>query len=249
MAVLIPTTSPSRLMSGPPEFPWLMATSVWRTPRKCSIWPFSPSEAEMLLDKPDTIPLETVLENIPRALPIAITVCPNSSFEELQSRTTGKPFACIFRTAMSLIGSRDITLAGYSWSSVVSTVYSASGSKTTCLLVRRRPSGWTMNPEPPPTFIFSFAPSSISPKKKGLKNGAGEKLLIWETYFDITILTTDGATFLTDSMDRRSYSELLARCACEFIGYFPFIIFQFPISIHLSLFHLFISGNTTMVKW
>jgi hypothetical protein len=29
MAELIPTTAPSKLKSGPPELPWLMAASVW----------------------------------------------------------------------------------------------------------------------------------------------------------------------------------------------------------------------------
>ena len=34
MAELIPTTSPARLSSGPPELPGLMAASVWITPGK-----------------------------------------------------------------------------------------------------------------------------------------------------------------------------------------------------------------------
>jgi len=54
-----------------------------------------------------------------------------------------------------------------------------------------------MNPEPPPTFIFSFAPSSTSPKKKGLKNNQIEDLkesltfLLNEPEFEEIILSED----------------------------------------------------------
>jgi hypothetical protein len=38
-AVLIPTTFPSRLTSGHPLFPGLMAASVWRSHESCSTFP------------------------------------------------------------------------------------------------------------------------------------------------------------------------------------------------------------------
>ena len=128
IAVLIPMTSPLRFTSGPPELPWLMATSVWMTWRRFSICPPVPSAAEILRPSPETMPLDTVLLKSPSALPMAITVWPSSILLESPRATVGSPVAWIFSIATSLIGSRESTLAGYSFSSLVMTVYSASGS-------------------------------------------------------------------------------------------------------------------------
>ena len=66
MAELMPMTSPRKLKSGPPEFPWLMAASVWMKSSYCVIRP--PSMRFLA----DTMPMVTVCP-IPNGLPMART--------------------------------------------------------------------------------------------------------------------------------------------------------------------------------
>src|SRR5579862_2071334 len=74
-AVLIPTTWPAESTRGPPEFPELMAASVWMM--LCSVSPAPPEEPPACTVRPvaDTMPEVTVgvPAERPRALPMAIT--------------------------------------------------------------------------------------------------------------------------------------------------------------------------------
>ena len=65
IAELMPMTSPAKLNSGPPEFPWLMAASVWMKSWKST----GPSTVRFLAL---TIPMVTVWPS-PSGLPIAST--------------------------------------------------------------------------------------------------------------------------------------------------------------------------------
>mmetsp|Transcript_9361 Transcript_9361/g.24034 ORF Transcript_9361/g.24034 Transcript_9361/m.24034 type:complete len:268 (+) Transcript_9361:2227-3030(+) len=65
MAVLTPTSRPDESSRGPPEFPGLMAASVWTTPRM--VRPVTPW---MSRPTPDTMPLVSVWSS-PNGLPIA----------------------------------------------------------------------------------------------------------------------------------------------------------------------------------
>ena len=66
---LMPTASPSRLISGPPELPGLTATSVWMKGR------YSPVSRPMALTMPDV-----TVESRPNGEPMASTHCPFLSF-------------------------------------------------------------------------------------------------------------------------------------------------------------------------
>ncbi len=106
MAVVIPTTSPRSLNSGPPELPGLMGASVWM---KSSYGP-APIARPLAL----TMPAVTVLLR-PKGLPIATTQSPTLMPSESPSLAVGKLFAgSIFSTARSVFGSRPITLASSS---------------------------------------------------------------------------------------------------------------------------------------
>jgi hypothetical protein len=80
MAVLMPTTSPAMLTSGPPEFPGLMAASVWR---KSSNGPCPRTRPFALM-----IPAVTVWVK-PKGLPIATTQSPTWIASESPSRAAG----------------------------------------------------------------------------------------------------------------------------------------------------------------
>src|SRR3989338_1260025 len=153
MAELIPITSPRRFSKGPPELPGFIAVSVCITfSRRSDI---SPELAVTERDSPEIIPFDTELENWPRALPMATTVCPISKPSESPNTTVANPTASIFTTARSWKGSRAKTLASYLVSSFVMTVYDASASRTTCLFVTIKPSLLTINPVPAPTCLLS----------------------------------------------------------------------------------------------
>ncbi len=74
---LIPITSPSALISGPPELPGLIAASVWIT-----LVIEKPSGASIWRCRAETMPLVTVRSS-PKGLPIATTGSPTSISEEL----------------------------------------------------------------------------------------------------------------------------------------------------------------------
>src|SRR5512143_1499121 len=141
----MPTTSPFRSNSGPPELPGLSGTSVCRN----GTYDSSPSERAFAL----TMPAVTVLSK-PYGDPIATTQLPTFTFDESPSVTVGRSVAAILITATSERLSVPTTLALNSRPSVSLTV-TVLALSTTCWLVRISPSGLTMNPEPTPiTGVF-----------------------------------------------------------------------------------------------
>ena len=104
IAVLIPITRPSRLSSGPPEFPGLMDASVWM---KFS-YVVTPTRLRAVAD---TIPAVTVRSR-PNGLPMAITHWPTRSRSESPISAAGSgAFASTFSTATSVLGSRPTSVA------------------------------------------------------------------------------------------------------------------------------------------
>ncbi len=126
---LMPTTSPSRLNSGPPELPGFTAASVWMKPTT----PSPGSERDLAL----TMPEVTVLSR-PNGVPIATTQSPTRVFAGSPRRTTGRSFASILSTATSVAASLPSTFARNSrWS--VSLTMTSSASATTCAFVSTMP--------------------------------------------------------------------------------------------------------------
>ena len=148
----MPTTSPSRLKSGPPELPGFTATSVWMKLTKRDSWPPSPRPVEL------TTPAVTLFSK-PNGEPIANTHSPGRSFFGSPRRTEGNPLASMRSTATSVASSRPISLALNSRRSVSLTVIS-SASLTTWALVRTTPSAATMKPDPSPPGWRIEGPSS-----------------------------------------------------------------------------------------
>ena len=89
------------LISGPPELPGLMATSVW----------ISGSSSPVSRDLALTMPAVTVLSR-PNGEPIAITHSPTLSLETSPMRTVGRPLASILhqRHVGALVGADDLGL-------------------------------------------------------------------------------------------------------------------------------------------
>ena len=101
IAVFTPTNCPNELSKGPPEFPGLIAASVWITSRIVRLFTDSISLPSAL-----TTPTVMVVSS-PNGLPIAITFLPTSNKEE-SPRLTGvssTPGASMRSTARSLSGS------------------------------------------------------------------------------------------------------------------------------------------------
>ena len=101
----MPTTSPFRLNSGPPELPGFTAASVWMN----GTTPSPGSERDFAL----TMPEVTVLSS-PYGVPIATTQSPTRVVAGSPSFTTGRFFASIFSTATSVAASLPSTFARYS---------------------------------------------------------------------------------------------------------------------------------------
>ncbi len=125
MSELMPTTSPLRLNSGPPELPGLIATSVWMNGTRFSCGRSRPLAL--------TIPAVIVFSS-PNGLPIATTHSPTLSFSGSPTVTFGRSLASILITATSVRLSVPITLAMNSRRSVRRTLTSSAES-TTCALV------------------------------------------------------------------------------------------------------------------
>ncbi|MNT39669.1 hypothetical protein D3C72_1759370 [compost metagenome] len=125
--VLMPTSSPFRFTSAPPELPGLMAASVWM---KFSNW-LMPS---WLRPSAETMPLVTVWPT-PKGLPMASTWSPTSSSSELPSTITGSLSSSILSTARSVSGSVPITLPR-AWRLSFRVTSISSAPSTTWLLVR-----------------------------------------------------------------------------------------------------------------
>jgi hypothetical protein len=115
----MPTTSPRMLMSGPPELPGLIATSVW----------ISGSRSPVSRDFALTMPAVTVLSR-PNGEPIAITHSPTLSFEASPMRTVGSPAPSILTSATSERLSMPIVRALNSRLSASVTVTSSAPSMT-----------------------------------------------------------------------------------------------------------------------
>ena len=93
-AVFMPMTCPAVSMRGPPEFPGLIAASVWI--RFCRFSVAVPSPPA-LTDRPraETMPWVTVgvPAASPSALPMATTASPTTALDELPKVTVGR-FGC-----------------------------------------------------------------------------------------------------------------------------------------------------------
>ena len=97
IAVLMPTTSPSRFTSGPPLLPGLMAASVWMK--------FSYSASlTSVRPRAETIPAVTEYFN-PNGFPTANTQLPTRSLSESPSVAVGRSSPSILMTARSVSGS------------------------------------------------------------------------------------------------------------------------------------------------
>ena len=97
-AFVMPMTSPCELKSAPPEFPELMAQSVWMrfiAWLLIVIWRF----------RALTVPDVSEKVSSPRGFPIATTSSPTCMSSESPKTTGVKPFASTLRTAMSLLSS------------------------------------------------------------------------------------------------------------------------------------------------
>ena len=131
MAVFMPISRPALSSSGPPEFPGLMAASVWITPRM-----LSPSSVEIVRPKPLTTPVVSVWSR-PKGLPIANTLCPTSRSDAVPSArgssfSEGAPRS--FRTATSTLGSAPTRSAAYVESSA-NVTRNCCPERTTCAFV------------------------------------------------------------------------------------------------------------------
>ena len=112
------------LISGPPELPGLIATSVW----------ISGSRSPVSRDLALTMPAVTVLSR-PNGEPIAITHSPTLSLETSPRRTVGSPVASILTSATSERLSAPIVLALNSRLSARVTITSSAPSTTWALVI------------------------------------------------------------------------------------------------------------------
>src|SRR5690242_3422872 len=137
MAVLMPTTSPLALASGPPEFPGASRT-VARTQLRRPMPGMGPTEW--------ITPVVKAPEN-PRGLPIAITSSPGRSALESPAAAAGRLPAGTRRTARSRRASYPSMRASNRRPSHNST--SLREEWATCALVTIIPSAPQITPEPP----------------------------------------------------------------------------------------------------
>ncbi len=140
MAVLMPTTSPAMLNSGPPELPRLIAASVWM---KSSYRPW-----RMSRPRAETMPAVTEPPR-PKGLPIASTQSPTCAVSELPNCTAVSGLSVRMRsTAISVRGSVPSSSARIVVLSDRITLISSAPS-ITWLLVTTMPSRASMmKPEP-----------------------------------------------------------------------------------------------------
>jgi hypothetical protein len=106
MAVAMPTTSPARLTSGPPELPKLIAASVWMK--------FSNETSEMPRARPLALTTPTVtVWSRASGLPMTMIQSPTRSRSLSPSFKYGRsPPASILSRARSVAGSVPLTSAG-----------------------------------------------------------------------------------------------------------------------------------------
>ena len=165
--VFKPITFPSTSNKGPPEFPVLIAASVWIKSSTNSSW-FIPKS----LPLEDIIPVVTVPPK-PRGLPMAITTSPIRDFAESPKATKGSfCFTSIFSRARSVLGSVPTIFAGNSVLSE-SLTYISSEPVTTWSLVIICPSSSRINPDPKAKALLLLYSSS---KEKGTLNFSKKSL-------------------------------------------------------------------------
>src|SRR6185437_4596461 len=179
---------------------------------------------------------EVALFSKPNGAPMASTHCPTCRLLELPRLTVGRLLADILITATSETLSTPMTLAVYSRRSVSWTVTRLAPA-TTCALVRIRPSGWMMKPEPSPRTGCSGGAWKGKPRKNGANGLLGPKGLPSPSSVDFSMtrmLTTAGPYFLTSVVKSGSITETPPRgwaevtaagagepCACAGIGAAP----------------------------
>ncbi len=122
IAVLMPTSRPSRVTSAPPELPGLIAASVWMKER-------SGPASGVVRAIAETMPLVTVWP-MPNGLPIASTRSPTSRSSESPIGSAGRPSLSMSSSAMSAASSAPITRAWNSRRSEVTTMISSAASIT-----------------------------------------------------------------------------------------------------------------------
>mmetsp|Transcript_18959 Transcript_18959/g.32631 ORF Transcript_18959/g.32631 Transcript_18959/m.32631 type:complete len:237 (+) Transcript_18959:3-713(+) len=194
VAVLMPTTSPAALSSGPPELPGLIAASVCMKSRRLSGKPSSALDLLMLL----MMPTVTVLSR-PSGLPRAMAQSPTWTASESPRAANGKSVpwgGSTLTTARSSSSSEPITLPSNCRESV-SVTRAFVTPLTTCALVMMMPDLSTMIPEPWPRSFTggrSFAPLGSWFGKSSLYSSAPNGS---ETVRSVSIRTTAGPTFFT----------------------------------------------------
>src|SRR5438309_1288214 len=198
MAVLLPMSAPRPLTSAPPEFPGLIAASVWIK---------SSYSAMPTLARPTalTIPIVTVWLR-PKGLPMASTYSPTWSLSESAQGMVGRSLASTWMTAMSVLGSVPTTLALSSRLSESRTRIS-SAFETTWLFVMMYPLGSAITPDPRLRSRRSWGASNrrrknSSPKNRR-KNGSSNGPKLWPSGSRVTrvvaMFTTAGVTALATS--------------------------------------------------
>ena len=132
-AVLMPTTSPAALTSGPPELPELMAASVWIRPARC------PTRSRCDRSSADTMPWVTVgPPSRARALPMATTSSPTCSVGRSAERGAAiRPLVSLDLEHGDVVGGRLPTTVPCAVVLVAVTVtVTSSAPSTTWALVR-----------------------------------------------------------------------------------------------------------------
>mmetsp|Transcript_11334 Transcript_11334/g.36152 ORF Transcript_11334/g.36152 Transcript_11334/m.36152 type:complete len:284 (+) Transcript_11334:582-1433(+) len=187
IAVLMPTTSPNSLSSGPPELPGLIAASVCM--KLTFLFGMPTSAAER--DSDEMMPSVTV-ESSPTALPMAIAQSPTCSSSERPSGAVGSGFpdGLMRMAAKSMKSSVPLTRPSNVRPSMRVTVTLAAFF-TTWALVMMSPSSDRMTPEPCPD---SRRCPSPSPPRSGKRypSSAGRS-----TSRSVSMRTTEGPTACT----------------------------------------------------
>src|SRR5918994_1173505 len=163
MAVLMPMTSPSALMSAPPELPGLMAASVWMASMTASVAPLGSSPWSpkgesrgvscSVIDRLSALTMPALTDpSRPRGLPMASTVSPTCRSALLPRVASLRPLTfCAWMTARSVAGSRPrISASARDPSENVTERPPSSPAAATWLLVRIWPSELMTTPDPRP---------------------------------------------------------------------------------------------------
>src|SRR4030088_3549567 len=116
-AVSMPITWPEALVRGPPASPAWVAALVRMSPDSCSAVPDAASVAVIDWLRPVTVPVATDgVPSWPPALPMATTLLPTATLDELPRFAVGRPDApCSWITAMSWLPSEPPPDAGEGW--------------------------------------------------------------------------------------------------------------------------------------